>query len=97
MCLFCFNLILKLIDEFCTFFDGIDTDLNHINELYPSLQTCHDCDEINRVFGNCSVNDFSVIRVNYIRSMGATGDALVGYLSLLHRKFDIVFLTETWV
>ena len=48
------------------------------------------------VFGNCSVKYFGVIHVN-IRSMGANGDALVVYLSLLHREFDIVCLTETWV
>ena len=41
----------------------------------------YDRGEFNRVFGNCSVNNFSVIHVN-IRSMGANSDALVVYLSL---------------
>ena len=36
------------------FFDDIDADLNHSNELYPSLQTSHenqyyDSDEFNSV------------------------------------------------
>ena len=68
-------------------FDDIDADLNHFNELYPSLQTSHenqyyDSDEFNRLFGNGRVNDFSVIHVN-IRSMGVSYycDALVVYLS----------------
>ena len=51
---------------------------------------------LNRVFENCSVNDFSVIHVN-IRFMRTNGDAHVVYLSLLQREFDIVCFTEIWV
>ena len=44
---------------------------------------------------NNSVSDFSVFHVN-IQSFNAKGDKLIGYLSLLKRKFDIICLAETW-
>ena len=83
------------------YFDNIDVDLNHFNELYPSLQTSRenqyfDSDKFNRVFFSDGGRDLSLIHLN-IRSIRANGDAFILYLSLLKRKFDVICLTETWV
>ena len=82
-------------------FRDIDADLNHFEELYPCLndsqiEQYYSSDRFNSVFSSGSMNDLSIIHLN-IRSLGANGDILNAYLSLLKLNFDIVCLTETWV
>lgn len=84
------------------YFNNIDADLNHFNELYPDLTTInrnqyYSDEKFNNVFGVSDDNrDLSVIHLN-IRSMFKNGDAFITYLSLLNRTFDVICLTETFV
>ena len=82
-------------------FEDIDAELNHFEQLYPSLNDgridqYYDCEKFNDTFTGDSVNDFSVLHVN-IRSLNANGESLVVHLSLFNCEFDVACLTETWV
>ena len=84
-----------------SFFDNIDADINHFEQLYPSIgdnnfDQYYDSGKFNSVFSVNGTRDFSVIHVN-IRSISANGDALSVYLSTLNREFDVICLSETWV
>ena len=81
--------------------NDVDADLNHFNELYPSLhssseQQYYDSDKFNSTFNLNTRNDLSIIHAN-IRSLSANGDMFVGFLSLLNRSFDVICFTETWL
>ena len=64
------------------YFYNIDVSLNHFSE------------KCNNVFCRDGSRNFSIIHFN-IRSIKANGDALIVYLLLLKRKFDVICLTET--
>ena len=84
------------------FFSDLDVELNHLNLLYPDLTAnnrnqYYSDDKFNSVFCvNEVCRDLSVLHLN-IRSMFKNGDALITYLSLLNRTFDIICLSETFV
>ena len=85
-----------------SFFDDIDVDLNHFENLYPNLihnrnNQYYDDDRFNSTLAsNDCVRDLSVVHLN-IRSINANGSDFITYLSLLNRKFDVVCLSETFV
>ena len=83
------------------FFNSIDADLNHFNELYPSLllnsrNQYYNVDNFNNSFGVSGMCDLNVIHLN-IRSISRNGDSFITYLSNLKRNFDIICLSETFV
>ena len=84
-----------------SFFDDIDVDLNHFENLYPNLihnrnNQYYDDDRFNSTLAsNDCVRDLSVVHLN-IRSINANGSDFITYLSLLNRKFDVVCLSETF-
>ena len=83
------------------FFQDIDVDLNHFNELYPNLiinsrNQYYNVDSFNDNFGMNDVCDLSVFHLN-IRSISRNGDSLITYLSCLKRSFDVICLSETFV
>ena len=77
----------------------IDADINHFDQIYPSLQNSrrnqyYDTEKFNRLVSDQGRRDFSVMHLN-INSVRANGDSLLSFLSTLNHKFDIICLTET--
>ena len=77
----------------------IDADINHFDQIYPSLQNSrinqyYDTESFNGLVSNFNQRDFSVMHLN-INSIKANGDSLLSFLSTLNHKFDIICLTET--
>ena len=84
------------------FLDEIDIDVNHFDDLYPGLlnnrnDQYYNHERFNNSFcDDTNSNSLSVLHLN-INSLNKNGPELIGYLSLLNMKFDIVCLSETYV
>ena len=81
------------------FFDNIDADLNHYNELYPDLNNENKSNYYtSNAFNELSINrnDFSIFHHN-IRSLNKNYDQINGLLSTLKLKFDILCFSESWL
>ena len=81
------------------FFDNIDVDLNHFDDLYHNLfqnsdNQYYDVERFNNSFSVECSRDLSVAHLN-IASLSKNGPDLIAYLSLLNRKFDAICLSET--
>jgi len=77
--------------------NDIDVDNNHINHIYPNLTECknYKFEEFNNL--NIDVNkDLKILNWN-IRSLSAHYDELIGFLTCINYKFDIISLTESWL
>ena len=79
--------------------NDIDADINHFDQIYPSLQNSrrnqyYNTETFNELVSDLNERDFSVIHLN-INSIRANGDCLLSFLSTLNLKFDIICLTET--
>ena len=81
-------------------FEDIDADINHLNNLFPDLNSneeskYYDTHKFNSETVNNN-NNFSILNLN-IRSITSNFDTLNAFLSTLHIKFDILSFTESWL
>ena len=81
-------------------FDDIDADINHLNSLFPHLNSeqeslYYDSERFNRdiIYNK---NNFSLINLN-IRSLMANEDAFNALICSLRTRFDVFCFTESWL
>jgi len=97
-----FFYFLFLFSMTTSFFDEIDIDTNHFDDLYPGLLNNRNDQYFNHERFNSSFcatdnsKSFSVVHLN-INSMHKNGPDFIGYLSLLNLNFDVICLSETYV
>ena len=81
-------------------FEDIDADVNHLNNLFPSLNNGEESEYYDtHKFNNDIVNNdanFSILNLN-IRSIFANFDALNAFLSTLNIQFDVLSFSESWL
>lgn len=84
-------------------FDLIDPDINHLNVLYPDLNTgkeskYYNADAFNELDSNIinSKTNFSLLHQN-IRSLHAKHDMFHTFINSFNCKFDVISFTESWL
>jgi len=80
--------------------NDIDVDNNHINIIYPNLNTGSESknytsNEFNELNIN-SKNDLKILNWN-IRSLSAHFDELLAFLGCIKYEFDVISITESWL
>ena len=80
--------------------NDIDADINHFDQIYPSLLKSrrnqqYNTDKFIELVSKLKERDFSVIHL-CINSNRANGECLLSFVSTLNLTFDIICITETW-
>lgn len=80
--------------------DEIDIDVNHFNEIYPSLTNDNQSNyyDIIKFNDDCSklASDFALFQMN-ARSLYPKFDEFSAFISCLDTRFDSLCITETWL
>ena len=81
-------------------FDSVDPDVNHLNYMYPDLNTNKESEyyDVTKFNENISFSDnnFSIINQN-IRSLKANIDQFDCFMKTVNYKFDALCFTESWL
>ena len=87
------------MEEENIFYADIDADINHFEELNPSISNVnrkqyYSVETFNSI--NFSNTDLNILHLN-IRSINTSIDELTTFLDDLKCKFDVICITESWL
>ena len=81
-------------------FNDIDPEAKHFAGIFPGINNSEHSDyySIHKFNENCIINNVNLLNIIgcNIRSLYAHHDEFLALLNILHVKFDILCLSESW-